>query len=117
MIFRRKTGKRGLDFEPSLEPHQTAMLIAKVQDICRRKNYSPAQTLSLCVVGGITYNCKRDLSVLKNSSLPGELVNCWPVLDFSFFREAKRMRDHPLYRYLWLRKYKKEIHPELAKAS
>jgi len=67
------------------KPYQTAELIARVQDVCREKGYTTRETLSACVVAGITYNYKRDLSVLDKASVTEDLANYAPVLDMSFF--------------------------------
>lgn len=102
----------------SFEQHQTAMLIGKAQDISREKGYTPAETLSACVVCGITYNGRRDLSILDLPDVTREqLVNCAPVLDQSFFTEARRMQQDLAYRQKWLERYQMEIQPEVEQTS
>jgi len=96
-----------------MEPYQTASLIAKVQDICREKGWSPEETLSACVICGVTYNGKRDLSILDDNVSRQELVNCAGVLDDDFFREAARMRIDVSHRNRSEQKYRREIQPEL----
>lgn len=102
------------------EPWQTAMLIGKAQEISRAKGYSPMESLSACVVCGITYNGRRDLSILDKLNVTlekEELVNCAPVLDEGFFLEAERMQKDPIYRQRWLERYQKEIQPEAEQTS
>ncbi len=98
------------------EPYQTAMLIGMAQDVCGELEYKPEETLAACVVCGVTYNGKRDLSILRDEFTPKEdLVNCAPVLDNDFFMEAGRMHMNPGYMTYWLRKYQKEVQPLVRK--
>lgn len=107
-----------MDATIDIEPWDTAGLIAKMQDICRTKGYSPIDTIAACVVGGITYNGRRDLSILDRiDATREELVNCASVLDDVFFLEARKMQQDSVYRQMWLDRYPRDIQPDVEPTS
>lgn len=96
------------------EPHQTAMLIGKAEEVALKKGYSPPEILAACVVGGITYNGRRKLSVLRRSdNCVADLINCVDVLEPTFVGESLKMNMNPGYREKWTKKYQEEIQPEV----